>query len=117
MLSWLLTTLTAAASGAKGRGRYHAEAETDGAFDPEANVCLLTIMTQERRASLHRMLAAWDGYISIALLVDDYPAAVAQGMHVLAYQGRAVPAPLLGAVAQLHNFFFQKMIICSIKML
>ena len=103
MLSWLLTTLTAAASGAKGRGRYHAEAETDGAFDPEANVCLLTIMTQERRASLHRMLAAWDGYISIALLVDDYPAAVAQGMHVLAYQGRAVPAPLLGAVAQLHS--------------
>jgi len=50
-------------------------------------------MTQERRASLHRMLAAWDGYISIALLVDDYAHAVAQGMHVLAYQGRPVPAP------------------------
>ena len=39
------------------------------------------------------MLAAWDGYISIALLVDDYAHAVAQGMHVLSYQGRPVPAP------------------------
>lgn len=41
-------------------------------FDPNSNVCLLTIMTQERMASLHRMLYQWDGYVSIALLVDSY---------------------------------------------
>ena len=89
------------ASAQKGRGRPRAdggprlrvEADPGAFFDPEANVCLLTIMTQERRASLHRMLATWDGYISIALLVDDYPSAVAQGLDVLAYQGRGVPAP------------------------
>ena len=98
MLPCLLTVLPAA-FGRKGPGRplegiprRHA-ADGDAHFDPQANVCLLTIMTQERRASLHRMLAAWDGYISIALLVDDYAHAVAQGMHVLAYQGRPVPAP------------------------
>ena len=98
MLHCLLTVLSAA-FGRKGSGRpleglprRHA-GDVDAPFDPQANVCLLTIMTQERRASLHRMLAAWDGYISIALLVDDYAHAVAQGLHVLAYQGRPVPAP------------------------
>ena len=43
-------------------------------------MCLLTIMTQERMASLHRMLAAWDGYISIALLVDSYVDAHKEGI-------------------------------------
>jgi len=61
-------------------------------WDPSSNICLLTIMTQERRASLHRLLATWDGYISIALLVDDYDAAVAEGLGVLRYRGKYPPA-------------------------
>ena len=99
---WCYLSYLSGVAPQKGRGRHHHAVEAvappqqapDGAaFDPDANICLLTIMTQERRASLHRMLATWDGYISIALLVDDYAAAVAQGLDVLAYQGRGVPAP------------------------
>ena len=59
-------------------------ATTDG-FDPASNVCLLTIMTQERTASLHRMLGVWDGYVSIALLVDVYDEAAAEGINLLKY--------------------------------
>ena len=62
-------------------------------FDPASNICLLTIMTQERMASLHRMLAAWDGYISIALLVDSYDDAHRDGIELLRYRGRLPPAP------------------------
>ena len=62
-------------------------------FDPQSNICLLTIMTQERMASLHRMLAAWDGWISIALLVDSYDDAIALGLDLLTYRGQGPPAP------------------------
>ena len=62
-------------------------------FDPHSNVCLLTIMTQERMASLHRMLYQWDGYVSIALLVDSYADAAPQGIELLRYHGRLPPAP------------------------
>ena len=56
-------------------------------FDPSSNVCLLTIMTQERTASLHRMLTVWDGYVSIALLVDSYDEASPEGIGLLRYHG------------------------------
>ena len=67
-------------------------ATTDG-FDPASNVCLLTIMTQERTASLHRMLGVWDGYVSIALLVDVYDEAAAEGINLLKYHGELPRAP------------------------
>ena len=65
----------------------------DELFDPDSNICLLTIMTQDRVASLHRMLAAWDGWVSIAMLVDDYETAVIKGMDLLRHRGQPVPAP------------------------
>ena len=61
------SSATAAATETASAGGYPA-----AGFDPNSNVCLLTIMTQERMASLHRMLYQWDGYVSIALLVDSY---------------------------------------------
>jgi hypothetical protein len=71
-------------------------------FDPESNICLLTIMTQERLASLHRMLAAWDGYVSIALLVDSYDEAAPEGISLLRYRGflvRRPPPPIANPVS------------------
>lgn len=62
-------------------------------FDTESNVCLLTIMTQERTASLHRMLNVWDGYVSIALLVDSYEETAPEGIDLLRYHGALPPAP------------------------
>ena len=85
-------------SGGGGGGGSSSSSHGDGSsgsgllWDPSSNICLLTIMTQERRASLHRLLATWDGYISIALLVDDYDAAVAEGLGVLRYRGKYPPA-------------------------
>ena len=73
-------------------GRLVAPPDRD-TWDQDSNVCLFTIMTSERVASLHRMLDAWDGWCSIALLVDDYEAAAAQGLEVLSYRGRLPPAP------------------------
>ena len=69
-----------------------AQSVVDG-FDRESNVCLLTIMTQERMASLHRMLSVWDGYVSIALLVDVYDEAAPEGINLLRYRGALPPAP------------------------
>lgn len=70
-----------------------ADPDDAAAFDPASNVCLLTIMTQERTASLHRMLGVWDGHVSIALLVDSYDEAAPEGMELLKYKGRLPPAP------------------------
>lgn len=68
------------------------------AFDSESNVCMLTIMTQERLASLHRMLSLWDGWASIALLVDDYATAAPQGtpndVHVCETEAAIANAPM-----------------------
>lgn len=73
-----------------------------GAFDPLSNVCLLTIMTQERLASLHRMLLSWDGWVSIAMLVeaDEYASLAGAGPDMaLRYRGRSVAAPERVALA------------------
>jgi len=48
-------------------------------------------MPQERVASLHRMLAMWDGWTSVAMLVDDYADAVRLGPDLLVHQGRKPP--------------------------
>ena len=85
------TSLVAERSG-HGRADAAIPATTDG-FDPASNVCLLTIMTQERTASLHRMLGVWDGYVSIALLVDVYDEAAAEGINLLKYHGELPRAP------------------------
>ena len=62
------------------------------------NVCFCILNTesmrclvQERLASLHRMLAVWDGWISIAMLLDDYAASAEAGFDLLAYDGQ-IPA-------------------------
>lgn len=62
-------------------------------FDRKSTVCLLTIMTQERLASLHRMLNAWDGYVSVAMLVDSYDEALGLGLSILHYRGQPPVAP------------------------
>jgi hypothetical protein len=101
----LLSLLTAAAVGSAERPRYRrrsgalfggksaAEPPAVVGFDPASTVCLLTIMTQERTASLHRMLRVWDGYVSIALLVDVYDEAAPEGINLLRYKGVLPPAP------------------------
>ncbi|KAL1495658.1 hypothetical protein AB1Y20_016524 [Prymnesium parvum] len=70
-----------------------ARAPSGISFDEEANICLFTIMTQERLASLHRMLTVWDGWVSIAMLVDDYATASSMGLQMLSYDGRLPPLP------------------------
>ena len=62
-------------------------------FDPYSNICLLTIMTQERTASLHRMMGIWDGFVSIALLADLYEEVAPDGIGLLRYHGMLPSAP------------------------
>ena len=95
-------------------------------FDDDSNICLMTIMTQarsrnvcfcilntesmrclvqERLASLHRMLAVWDGWISIAMLLDDYAASAEAGFDLLAYDGQmpALPQRIVLSVVQVGS--------------
>ena len=55
-----------------------ADAERHAAKLAELEGEMEEVRGKERLASLHRMLGVWDGYISIALLVDDYATAVPQ---------------------------------------
>ena len=67
-------------------------ASSSSMFDAQSSICLLTIMTLERVASLHRMLGAWDGHVSLALLLDSYEEQVDEGMALLRYRGRPPPS-------------------------
>jgi hypothetical protein len=53
------------------------------------------MLEQERVASLHRMLSAWDGWVSIGMLVaeSEYASAAAAGLDHLRHDGQPVPAP------------------------
>jgi hypothetical protein len=63
-------------------------------------------MTQERLASLHRMLNAWDGWVSIGMLVDqdEYAFAAAAGLDYLRHGGQPVPAPERVALSLVQVF-------------